>query len=71
VGFFFADIPFWILFGGCVAIGMWHVLAGVLAFAASLVIFYRWHRERSSFRCYTCEGTFRYPELLPEQRQDA
>jgi hypothetical protein len=71
VAMLFADLPFWILFGICVAVGMWKVFAGVIAFAITVFLFYRWHRERFSYRCFTCDATFRLPELLPEEANRA
>ncbi len=61
--FFFADLPFWILFGACVAIGMWQWLAGAVGFAVTLFIFYRWHQGRTRFRCFACDKSFSHPEL--------
>jgi hypothetical protein len=63
--FFFADLPFLLVFGLCVAVGMWQWIAGVVAFAVTLLIFYRWHRARFHFRCYACDASFEQAELQP------
>lgn len=71
VAFLFADLPFWVLFGICGAIGMWQWLAGVVAFAVALAIFYLWHRNRFSFWCFACDAEVTIPELPKDRSANA
>src|SRR5947207_803603 len=71
IALFFSDVPFWVLFGVCVAIGMWQWLAGVVSFGVMALAFYLWERGRSRFRCNSCNATYSYPDVLPTNHGDA
>jgi hypothetical protein len=64
-----ADWPFWLLFGLCSALGLWHWAAGAVAAAVSLVIFFAYGRSRARFRCKPCDQTFGYAYLTREERR--
>lgn len=71
VALLFADLPFWILFGICVAIGMLEWLAGVVTFAVALLVFYQWHRKRYRWHCFACNASFGYRELQPADGEES
>jgi hypothetical protein len=58
----FGDIPFWIVFGLCLALGMWRWLAGVLAFVATISVFYFYDRSKRSYVCEQCGKQFDYAQ---------
>ena len=56
---FVAEIPFWIIFLVCSALGMWHWLAGVTAFATVCLTFFAYKQHRAELRCQVCHKTFK------------
>ncbi|MEI6801919.1 MAG: hypothetical protein WCK83_02065 [Burkholderiales bacterium] len=62
-----SDVPFWIVFGLCGAIGMWKWSAGVVAFAVACTLYYLWDRRRSSYLCTQCGTVSNYADIARAQ----
>src|SRR5262245_39844216 len=60
----FADIPFWIVVGLCIALGMVDWVAGLVGFAALPFLYYLWDRSRSHFECTRCARRFDFYEAV-------
>ena len=58
------DLPFWLLFGACVALGMVHWLAGVVPAGILLCAFFFWDRSKSRYECDACTKQFFYAETI-------
>ena len=68
---FGGDLPFWVVFGLCGAIGMWAWSAGVVAFLATVYLLYVWDRRRSSYQCVACGATSGYAAVHPGRCMDS
>ena len=58
----FADWPFWLLFGLCVALGIRNWVAGLVAFAGVIYLYSAWSRTRSRFKCRNCGAVSVYAD---------
>jgi hypothetical protein len=58
------DLPFWLLFGLCVTIGLSNVVAGIAAAAVLGLVYLVWRRCQSSYRCDSCQRTLKYADVV-------
>ena len=52
------EIPFWIVFGICAALGMVHWLAGVVSTIVLGAAFLVWRRSNQRYECVVCDRQF-------------
>ena len=52
------EIPFWIVFGICAALGMVHWLAGVASAIVISAAFLVWCRSNQRYECVVCDRRF-------------
>lgn len=62
------DWPFWILFGLCITFGMWKPIAGIVAVAVTIYLYYLWDRSQSQYACAGCDKSFPYSSVRPRER---
>ena len=67
----FMELPFWILFGACAAIGMVHWLAGVTSAVVLVGAFLLWDRSKSRYECDACGIQSSYHQVVESARHDA
>jgi endogenous inhibitor of DNA gyrase (YacG/DUF329 family) len=60
----FMELPFWVLFGVCVMLGMVHWLAGVVSVAILVAAFFFWDRSKSRYECDACGKQSAYHETV-------
>ena len=64
----FAELPYWLVFGLCLAVGMVDWLAGVVAFVVFGFAYFLWHRSRSRYECDACAKQVTYAEAIAGHR---
>jgi len=60
----FMELPFWVLFGVCVVLGMVHWLAGVVSAIVLISAFFFWDRSKSRYECDACGKQSAYRETV-------
>ena len=60
----FIDVPFWLVFGVGLAVGLSNPVAGVAAAGILALGIWLWVRVKSGYHCEPCATTFRYADVV-------